>query len=68
MAKGTAESPAKAQVFMFTHQTDNGRYLYRGRVLGRKFEQVSFIVCFTAMAGSETECMSARVSLCDLIV
>jgi hypothetical protein len=32
---------------------------------GEKNEQVSGIVCITAMAGSETECTSLKASLCD---
>jgi hypothetical protein len=32
-----------------------------------KFEQVSVIVCFTAVTGSETESLSLKASLCDYL-
>jgi hypothetical protein len=38
-----------------------------GENYSSKFEQVSGIVCFTAMAGSETECTSLKASLCDYL-
>jgi hypothetical protein len=38
-----------------------------GENYDRKFEQASAIVGFTAVAGSETECVSVKGSLCDCL-
>jgi len=52
---------------MFTHPAENGRYLCWGKGRGEnrvsKFEQISGVARFTAMAGSKREGTSLKANI-----
>jgi hypothetical protein len=75
MATGTAESLAKTMaspVYACLHTKQITVIIcieeeIDGETYGSKFEQVYGTVCFTAMAGNETECTSLKTRLCDYL-